>query len=43
LEYANIYRDISDPWYTGNFEKTEQDVLVGLKGFLYYLKENNAI
>jgi protein-tyrosine phosphatase len=43
LEYANIYRDISDPWYTGNFEKTEQDVLVGLKGFLDYLKENNAI
>ncbi|MBO5711306.1 MAG: low molecular weight phosphotyrosine protein phosphatase [Acholeplasmatales bacterium] len=43
LEYANIYRDISDPWYTGNFEKTEEDVLIGLNGFLDYLKENNAI
>lgn len=43
LEYANIYRDISDPWYTGNFEKTEEDVMLGLKGFLDYLKEIKAI
>ncbi len=37
LEYAGIERDIADPWYTGNFDKTYEDVVLGLDGFLRYL------
>ena len=40
LEYAGIDRDISDPWYTGDFEKTYQDINLGLNAFLDYLKKN---
>lgn len=29
LSYANIERDIADPWYTGNFDETFDDVLLG--------------
>jgi protein-tyrosine-phosphatase len=37
LEYAGIERDIADPWYTGNFDKTYEHVVLGLDGFLKYL------
>ena len=37
LEYAGIERDIADPWYTGNFDRTYEDVVLGLDGFLKYL------
>ena len=30
LSYAGLSRDISDPWYTGNFEETYADVKLGL-------------
>jgi protein-tyrosine phosphatase len=43
LEYANINRSISDPWYTGDFEKTEEDILIGLKYFKEFLKEKYGI
>lgn len=39
LDYAGIHRDVADPWYTDNFEKTYQDVVMGCEGLLtYYLK-----
>ena len=31
-------RDVADPWYTGNFDETYEDVVAGCKGFLYYLQ-----
>ena len=34
LEYAGIYRDVADPWYTGNFEETWNDVTTGCKALL---------
>ena len=40
LEYANSSRDIADPWYTGNFNNTKNDVIEGCRAFLNYLKEN---
>lgn len=43
LEYAGLNRDISDPWYTGNFTKTEEDILLGIKGLLKYLENNNSL
>ena len=29
LDFANETRDIADPWYTGNFKKTYDDILKG--------------
>ncbi|NWO24301.1 low molecular weight phosphotyrosine protein phosphatase [Peptostreptococcaceae bacterium oral taxon 081] len=37
LEYTNSKRDIADPWYTGNFDETYNDIVLGLEGFLNYL------
>lgn len=37
LDYTDIPRDISDPWYTGDFNKTYSDIIYGLNGFLKYL------
>ena len=34
MEYTANPRDVADPWYTGDFEKTWQDVLEGCKGLL---------
>ena len=36
-------RDVADPWYTGDFEATYQDVLVGCEGFLEFLKEKGEL
>lgn len=30
-------QSISDPWYTGNFEETYEDILLGCQGFLDYM------
>lgn len=43
LSFAGSGRDIADPWYTGNFDKTYQDVMAGCDGFLAYLKEHHEI
>ena len=32
-------RDVDDPWYTGCFEDTYRDVLMGCKGFIKQLRE----
>lgn len=37
LEYAGESRDISDPWYTGNFFETENDIILGINNFYNYL------
>lgn len=39
MEYAGASRDVADPWYTGDFEQTYQDVLAGCSGLLQKLKE----
>ena len=39
LEFAGESGDIADPWYTGNFERTYQDVLRGCTALLNYLQE----
>ncbi|MCR5112340.1 MAG: low molecular weight phosphotyrosine protein phosphatase [Acholeplasmatales bacterium] len=43
LEYTDLKRDISDPWYTGDFEGTYNDITIGLDGFYSYLKNNGLI
>lgn len=37
LDYSNNPRDIADPWYTGNFDETYNDIMEGLEGFLKQL------
>ena len=34
MEYANSTRQVADPWYTGDFEQTWQDILEGCQGLL---------
>ncbi len=34
LELAGETRDVADPWYTGNFDETYDDVLSGCKALL---------
>ncbi|MBO5948051.1 low molecular weight phosphotyrosine protein phosphatase [bacterium] len=34
LDYTNNPRNIKDPWYTGNFEETYDDVVEGCNAFL---------
>ncbi len=37
LDFSNNPRDIVDPWYTGDFDTTYNDVVEGLEGFLKHL------
>ena len=37
LSFAGSGRDVADPWYTGDFDVTYDDVLAGCEGFLEYL------
>ena len=37
LDYSNNPRDIADPWYTGNFDVTYDDIMEGLEAFISYL------
>lgn len=37
LEFAGSTRDVADPWYTGDFDTTYEDVCDGCVGLLAYL------
>lgn len=37
LQFAGSSRDIADPWYTGNFDVTYDDIVEGCEGLLEYL------
>ncbi len=43
LSFAGRDRDIADPWYTGDFEATFADVVVGCQGFLAYLQQEGKL
>ena len=38
LDFTDNPRDISDPWYTHNFDLTYNDIMEGLEAFLDFLK-----
>ena len=38
LDFAGEHRSIADPWYTGNFDETYNDVLKGCRALLALLK-----
>ena len=37
LDFTEEPGDVADPWYTGDFETTYQDVVRGCQGFLEYI------
>ena len=39
LDFSKRPRDIADPWYTGNFDVTYDDVVEGCETFLAHLKD----
>ena len=43
LTFADSGADVADPWYTGDFEATYRDVVVGCEGFLTYLKKEGLL
>ena len=43
LDFTDEKRDVADPWYTGNFEKTYEDIMLGLEGFLQHLKTEGKL
>ena len=36
MKFAGKHSEVADPWYTGNFEATWQDVLEGCQGLLRF-------
>lgn len=42
LDFAGKDRDIADPWYTGNFDETFDDIKAGLTAFLQRLGIGHA-
>lgn len=41
LEFVGSHEDVADPWYTGDFDRTYKDVLLGCKGLLRHIQKNN--
>ena len=37
LQHCGIHRDVADPWYTGDFHTTEQDVTQGCTALLDHI------
>ena len=42
LQFAGSERDIADPWYTGNFDVTYNDIHEGCTALLEYLLKNKT-
>lgn len=42
LEFAGRDEEVADPWYTGDFDRTYEDVLEGCQGLLRYLTDPDS-
>lgn len=40
LDFSDNPGDIADPWYTGNFDRTYDDIVEGCEGLLDFLLKN---
>ena len=40
LEFADSYEDVADPWYTGDFDRTYNDILSGCMGLLKFTEKD---
>ena len=43
MEYAGSSRDVADPWYTGDFEATWQDVTEGCRALLNHIRRQHHL
>ena len=43
LDFTDKSRDVADPWYTGDFEATFQDVSRGCAGLLETIRKSGAL
>ncbi|MCC8126280.1 MAG: low molecular weight phosphotyrosine protein phosphatase [Clostridiales bacterium] len=43
MEFAGSDRDVADPWYTGNFDVTYDDIYRGCRGLLDMIKEKKQV
>ena len=43
LTFADSGRDVADPWYTGDFDATYQDVVTGCNAFLDFLRREGML
>lgn len=43
LDFSSSPRSIADPWYTGNFDITYDDILEGCKTFLNWLRSEGKV
>ena len=43
LDFTDSPRSIADPWYTGNFDITYDDVKEGCEALLQYITEHDMI
>ncbi len=43
LDFSDHPRDIADPWYTGDFDVTYDDIMEGLEAFLEHLKKEGKL
>ena len=43
LDFSKSPRDIADPWYTGDFQVTWDDIVEGCEAFLKYLEKEGRI
>jgi protein-tyrosine phosphatase len=41
MDFTNRPRDIADPWFTGDFDTTYEDIYEGCSAFLEYLLEKH--
>ena len=39
LDYTDHPRDVADPWYTGDFDKTYEDIVAGCEGLLEHISK----
>lgn len=42
LSFTGSGRDVADPWYTGDFDATYEDIFTGCKAFLEYVLKDSA-
>lgn len=43
LDFTANPKDITDPWYTGNFDETHNDIINGIIGFLKKLQNEKIV
>lgn len=43
LSFAGLSRDIADPWYTGNFDATYEDIYNGCEALLQNIIKNKSL